>query len=531
MLEINSTIQNALNSPVREINGKVEHFRNSTLLNTFYKNTSLQKIEIQRVAENSRFFGMVICHRINVKLRDVDRTINIRSGDKLIPYLGTGDQFIHYPTFTITEVNRNENTNQLSITGYDFIDKLKEHTVEDLNITPPYTIAEFMTAIANFMGTTYRIVNVSDMFPFNLNYTNGANFEGSETLSDAVQRVAEATQTVIFADSENRFVLKRLSPNEVEKMTITKSLYTKLSSKTNRRLVGVCSQTDLGDNVESKLEQSGTTQNVVNNPFWELREDIGDIVDNALSAVGGLTLNQFSCSWIGNLFLEIGDKIAITTKDNGTVYSYILDDTITFDGGLEEKTQWDYIEDETALSNSSSIGDVLKQTYARVDKQGKEIILLASDVEENAKQIGQLKITTNSISAEVSSYQSNYNQAINNLNGELQEIRNAVSAQMTETQIRLAISEAVENSVNKVETETGFTFDKDGLSISKSDSEMRTVIDEDGMRVYKNNEEVLIANNQGVNAINLTARQYLIVGLHSRFEDFGNSRTGCFWIE
>jgi hypothetical protein len=43
-----------------------------------------------------------------------------------------------------------------------------------------------MTAIANYMGTTYRIVNVSDMFPFNLNYTNGANFEGSETLSEAV---------------------------------------------------------------------------------------------------------------------------------------------------------------------------------------------------------------------------------------------------------------------------------------------------------------------------------------------------------
>jgi hypothetical protein len=35
---------------------------------------------------------------------------------------------------------------------------------------------------------------------------------------------------------------------------------------------------------------------------------------------------------------------------------------------------------------------------------------------------------------------------------------------------------------------------------------MKTVIDEDGMSVYKNNEEVLTANNQGVNAINLTAR-------------------------
>jgi hypothetical protein len=102
---------------------------------------------------------------------------------------------------------------------------------------------------------------------------------------------------------------------------------------------------------------------------------------------------------------------------------------------------------------------------------------------------------------------------------------------MTDTEIRLAISEAIENSVSKVETETGFTFDKDGLTISKSDSEMRTIIDEDGMSVYKNNDEVLTANNQGVNAINLTARQYLIIGTHSRFEDYESNRTGCFWIE
>ena len=41
---------------------------------------------------------------------------------------------------------------------------------------------------------------------------------------------------------------------------------------------------------------------------------------------------------------------------------------------------------------------------------------------------------------------------------------------------------------------------------------MKTNIDEDGMKVYRNSEEVLTADNVGVNAINLTARQYLIIG-------------------
>jgi hypothetical protein len=59
---------------------------------------------------------------------------------------------------------------------------------------------------------------------------------------------------------------------------------------------------------------------------------------------------------------------------------------------------------------------------------------------------------------------------------------------------------------------------------------MNTTISEDGMTVYKNEEVMLTANNQGVDAINLSASTYLIIGKNSRFEDFDGNRTGCFWI-
>lgn len=86
---------------------------------------------------------------------------------------------------------------------------------------------------------------------------------------------------------------------------------------------------------------------------------------------------------------------------------------------------------------------------------------------------------------------------------------------------------------SKVVTKTGFTFNDEGLTISKTGKEMSTNIDEDGMSIFKNNEEVLTADNQGVNAYNLHAKTYLIIGNTSRFEDFtknGKKRTGCFWI-
>lgn len=588
MLSINQTIQTGLSAPVRYINGKVEHYRGSTLLHTFYKNTSLQEIEIQRVAENSRFFGMVVCQRCHLKVRDLAREIDIESGDTIIPYIGVGNEFIQYPRFTITEINRNETTNQLLITSWDDIDDLKNHKIEELELIPPYAIADMVDAIAGFMNTTYRTVNFTGDTTLSLTYPTGANLDGTETVKEVLQAIAEATLSVIYMDNQNKLVLKRMLPNDNAVLTIGKSAYTALSSKTNKRLVGVAHITELGDNVERKLDVSGTVQQVANNPFWDMRTDIGSIVNNAVSVVGGLTINQFSCSWVGNLFLEIGDKIAITTKDDGTVYSYVLDDVIVYDGGLIERTQWDYAEEEAVPTNPTSIGDALKQTYAKVDKVNKQITLHAEDIQEHSEKIAQLELSVGGISQSISSHTERIEAIEDNLDnldipdysdelGELaddlaeykriteenigalvvkdneilgtvsryrteqietadgivrdiEEVRNSVETKVTAEDVQFLINESIGDGVSSVDTGTGFTFNKDGLTIERTDSEMKTNIDEDGMRVYRNDEEVLTADNQGVNAINLTARQYLMIGLNSRFEDYKIVGTACFYV-
>ena len=74
------------------------------------------------------------------------------------------------------------------------------------------------------------------------------------------------------------------------------------------------------------------------------------------------------------------------------------------------------------------------------------------------------------------------------------------------------------------------TLNDDGLTISHSDSDMTTLVTEDGITVSKGSQVMLTANNQGVDAANLHANTYLIIGEYSRFEDYGNGRTGCFWV-
>ena len=104
---------------------------------------------------------------------------------------------------------------------------------------------------------------------------------------------------------------------------------------------------------------------------------------------------------------------------------------------------------------------------------------------------------------------------------------------MTAEDVKIQIDNELENGVNKVTTSTGFTFNETGLTVNKTDSEMKTQITENGMTVYRDTEAVLTANNQGVNARNLHAQTYLIIGNNSRFEDWtkdGEARTACFWL-
>lgn len=92
--------------------------------------------------------------------------------------------------------------------------------------------------------------------------------------------------------------------------------------------------------------------------------------------------------------------------------------------------------------------------------------------------------------------------------------------------------------VNEVTTRTGYTFNADGLTIYKSGEEIKNLLNHKGMYVTRaeaNAETaILTADNNGVDAINLTARQYLIVGSNSRFENYSNGtdeqRTACFYL-
>lgn len=510
---LNSTHRNALISPVRNITGKVELYNGSTLLNTFNHNDALSSLTVSRVGDSSKFFGFGVCQKIEVKLIDKQRAFDINTSQNLkVSFITNRSTISPTPRFYVSEVRRDENTNELTVFAYDFIYKASNHTVAELNLEAPYTIGDVVSAIVGFLGVSFSYDTIT-RDAFNTEYPNGANFEGTETLREVLDDIAEATQTIYFVNNSNALTFKHLRIDGDPVLTINKSDYITLDSKTNRRLTAIVSATELGDNVSASLAQNGTTQYVRDNAFWELRNDIDTLVNNAIAVIGGITLNQFTCKWRGNYLVEPGDKIAIVTKDNNTVISYLLDEKYTYNGGYSADTTWEYGgNDGESADNPVTLGDALKKTYAKVDKANAEIEIVAGEM-------ASIKLNNESIGASVSQVADDVN-----------DLTLEVSSKMTAEDVSIQIQSAMSEGVERVTTTTGFIFNEEGLHISKTDSEITTSVTEDGMTIYRRSSEVLEVNQAGVKAEDLHATTYLVIGNNSRFEDYGSDRTGCFWI-
>jgi hypothetical protein len=631
LISISNNILDKLSAPARRIQARVELYEcstlqhddyNRTLLDTFPSNGALMNFKIERMADDGKFFGFGVCQKLTVKLRDKDRAINIYKNQVFEVSFGIDGEYTYpCPLFRIEEVSRDENTNELTITAYDFLYKAGEHRVSELDLTE-YTIRGFVHACANILNLPIKFD--IDESAFDLSYPGGANFDGSETIREALNAVAEATQTIYFVDWDWRLTFTRLDRHAEPAMTIDRSKYFELKNKSDRTLTTVCHATEMGDNVEATTGEPGVVQYVRNNPFWDLREDVDVLLNNALAAIAGITISQFDCSWRGNYALEIGDKIHITTKNGETLVAYLLNDTLTYNGGLKEQMFWNFTEHtaETA-SNPVNLGEALKQTYARVDKANKTIELYVGETETKfeavnttiTEKVAEIKMTTDSITSRVEATETEMTELgttvdnklaeiditteaitsrveaaeskVDEATGELETIRSnmssieqttksitanvesvesiaaanheelqtaldnlddkfvkqledldaeiitiqkSVETTMTAEDITIAIKTAVEGKTS-IETTTGFKFDETGLTISETVSDIHTQITNEGMKVKKGSgEELLIADKDGVKAMNLHATNQLIIDTNSRFQDYDGNRTACFWI-
>lgn len=255
-----------------------------------------------------------------------------------------------------------------------------------------------------------------------------------------------------------------------------------------------------------------------------LREHRQVVTALQLSAVDLSYLDQNIDSY------QVGDIIRVRSKPHAVDDDFQLTERtedwlvpdasiVTLGKEIRSLTDADVAGDKQSQSDLHRVQQEVKADY----KKNTADAISASEY----KMQSLISQTAGEISAEVGAIKSTTDEQ----GRQISEMSSKVAATMTADQVNIAIQKEVGKGVSKVVTNTGYTFSDEGLTVEKSSSEMKTQITEDGMAVYKNGMEVLRANNQGVDAADLRAKTYLIVGRNSRFEDLPDgNRTGCFWI-
>lgn len=124
------------------------------------------------------------------------------------------------------------------------------------------------------------------------------------------------------------------------------------------------------------------------------------------------------------------------------------------------------------------------------------------------------------------------------VDGVKDDVKTLTEAVMGEDGLAIRITTLENTGVSEVTTTTGFTFNSEGLTIYQIGKDIENRIYNEGMQISRvidgENTPILTADTDGVNALNLHSRQFLIIGDNSRFENYDNgteaNRTACFHI-
>ena len=146
----------SISADCREVKGKVELYQGSTLLSTFLANDNLLSIDIERNCASGKFFGYSILQQATVKILDTQRALNVAEGQILKCYIGckvgNSDEYVSFPSFYISSVERDENDNSLTLKGWDIMHQIALKTSSEINLTAPYLLDFFASTGASTLA-------------------------------------------------------------------------------------------------------------------------------------------------------------------------------------------------------------------------------------------------------------------------------------------------------------------------------------------------------------------------------------------
>lgn len=438
MLNSNVDYLNSYKTPKRELEGYITYTQDE-VEHTLAANGQLVSFKIERTAPEGKIFGFAVSQKISIEALGI---VDIKKGTELNPVIKIKDseEIVALPHFFVDTVEVDKVGNKTKIEGYDILNS--SLAIGELEFTYPTTLSAYAQTICSALGATMAFEGVDAALE------SAPNFNGDEGIQTALTALAEATGTICYVSTGNVVRFRKLVEDVVD--TLTTSHYFNFSTKETNTITRIVSATELGDNIDFGNE--GYTVALWENPFLVLRagEEVGSCLEAIGAAVIGLGNTGYDLKWRGCPAYEIGDRIAIIDKDQVEVKVYYLNESLEFAGGLQAESEWKPIDEDNLNAAPSSLGKVLSQTYAKVDKVNKEISLVVQEQDGIKESISSIILDTEGIKATVASQD--------------EEIKKLAEITLDEDAI-----------VSRVEASVGATMDEKDAAVK---SEMTSLIEQ-----------------------------------------------------
>lgn len=269
-------------------------------------------------------------------------------------------------------------------------------------------------------------------------------------------------------------------------------------------------------------------------PILQGSEMCEPIVAAALQQLRSTTYRPSAITYSGDPALQAGDVLLHTGTAVGDITLPVMRLVYKFAGtctleslGVDEATHH-----QETVSNKK-----LKKAFARADKDraelesligqtAEEVLIRVSESYVSKEDQATFAVRVDEIAAEVVRQE----ETIDGIQSDLTSVKQSADG------LSVSVQHIIDNGAEKVTTkEARYTFDDQGLNISKSGEEMANKLDNTGMYVTRSGETILQANNAGVVAVDVTVRNYLVIGKNARFEDYSDGvdtkRTACFFVQ
>lgn len=410
-------------------------------------------------------------------------TTNCECYDKMLSAMIPYELIIEYPSDVTEEIPEGET------------EVISDET-EEMATIPNVTVGDLLQAVCNRFGWELA----TPTFTNSEKEVTEENFDDKYTFRDVLDQIAQVSGGIIAFKTDGKlYVIYPTESGETIDESNLKSL--KIGEKYGPVNSLVLARTPQEDNIYKQdaesIELNGLCEvKIENNLIMDSHRD--DFLDDLFERINGTTYFLYELESFGIGYLNLGDIFTLQLVNGAEYQTLMLNDDLQITQGMSEKSSLEFPkETETDYQAATETDRLLKQVMLKVNKQEGIITALISSTKQLEDGVGQLTST--------------------------------VEQTMTSEAIETLVTTKIEG-IEAVDTQTGCKLDKDGLQVFKSDSDMKTLIDDNGMDVSCGDEKVLVADSNGVDAVNLTARKYLIIGDNSRFENYKEVRTGCFYI-